>query len=708
MQECIIILGMHRSGTSALTGVLGRLGISLGLNLMKPTEENPKGYFENQGVNEINESILRRLDSSWHDLFSLQKDWWKQEGISAFREKALKLIQMEFAGVDTFCIKDPRMCVLFPFWNSIFEELDTKLSYILPVRNPTEVADSLKRRHGLSIQKGIILWMNHMLNAEFYSRSGPRCFVFFEELLKNPEKTINRISKALGINFPKTWQEAKNDIEEFLEPSLKHYNHENHASSKDILPLVTGCYQLFSELSYAERTGENKLVKIDRIRKNYNEVYRLFYNQDFQRDIRETNLLLKEQAHRPKEAHTLLSDLQSQVQDKENRLAQVDRLLKEKDSELEGLYAKFTDQNLRLQQANIQLQGDLTAPDKPYRVHILKPLQKQRPKIIHAIGNIMTGGSTRLVVDLIEYLGHKYDQEVITNFAPSPAAYTGFPYHVFSEPATPEDIADFLQERAADVLHIHYWGEPWYRKVFEAARNCTCRVVENINTPREPFVQDGVEKYIFVSNYVMNLSVAPDRSAVIYPGSDLKMFQRGGAPIPDDAIGMVYRLEEDKLMEDSIQVFIEVVKKRPQTKAYIVGGGTLLDSFKSQVAAQGVDERFVFTGYIAYEQLPEYYKKFSIFVAPVWSESFGQVSPFAMSMKIPVVGYNIGALPEILGSADCLRKDPTKLAELIIELLDDRQKRIEIGAANYARVCDFFSIENMIRKYDLLYSRLLK
>ena len=752
MQECIIILGMHRSGTSALTGVLGLLGIGLGLNLMKPTGENPKGYFENQGLNEINESILCRLDSSWHDLFPLQKDWWKQEGISAFREKALKLIQMEFAGVDTFCIKDPRMCVLFPFWNSIFEELHTKLSYILPVRNPTEVADSLKRRHGLSIQKGILLWMNHMLNAEFYSRSGSRSFVFFEELLKNPEKTINRISKALGINFPKTWHEAKNDIEEFLEPSLKHYNHENHASSKDILPLVTGCYQLFSELCYAERTGENKLVKIDRIRKNYNEVYRLFYNQDFQRDIRETNLLLKEKAHRLKEAHSRLSDLQSQVQDKENRLAQVDRLLKEKDSELDGLYAKFTDQNLRLQQANIQLQdersrvemkdcllreifgskgwrwllryrklklkftakkaaglnrGDLTAPDKPYRVNILQPLQKQRPKIIHAIGNIMIGGSTRLVVDLIEYLGHKYDQEVITNFVPSPAAYTGFPYHVFSEPATPEDIAGFLQERAADILHIHYWGEPWYRQVFEAARNCTCRVVENINTPREPFVQNGIEKYIFVSNYVMNLSSAPDRSAVIYPGSDLKMFQRDGAPIPDDAIGMVYRLEEDKLMEDSIQPLIEVVKRRPGTKAYIVGGGTLLDSFKSQVAAQGVDERFVFTGYIAYEQLPEYYKKFSIFVAPVWSESFGQVSPFAMSMKIPVVGYNIGALPEILGSSEFLGDDSAALVEIILALLGDREKRIEIGSLHYSRACELFSVETMVEKYDLLYSEIL-
>ena len=327
---------------------------------------------------------------------------------------------------------------------------------------------------------------------------------------------------------------------------------------------------------------------------------------------------------------------------------------------------------------------------------------------MHAIANLMTGGSSRLIVDLIEYLGHKYDQEVITNFVPSPAAYTGFPYHLFSEPATPENIAGFLQERAADILHIHYWGEPWYRKVFEAARNCTCRVVENINTPREPFVQDGIEKYIFVSNYVMNLSDAPDRSAVIYPGSDLKMFQRGGAPIPDDAIGMVYRLEEDKLMEDSIQVFIEVVKKRPQTKAYIVGGGTLFDSYRNQTIDEGVAENFVFTGYVAYEKLPEYYRKLSLFVAPVWSESFGQVSPFAMGMKIPVVGYNIGALPEILGSADCLRKDQTKLAEIIIRLLDDRQKRIEIGAANYHRACDLFSIENMIRKYDLFYSRLLK
>jgi glycosyltransferase involved in cell wall biosynthesis len=420
-----------------------------------------------------------------------------------------------------------------------------------------------------------------------------------------------------------------------------------------------------------------------------------------------------------------MSELEHLVSSKDTQLKQVGELRGELQSQIESkdhlLNEIFTSKGwlwltrlrnikrkLSFQKGVELLKKKQNTDEKTYQAKIIHPIQKNRHKIIHAIGNIMIGGSTRLVVDLIEYLGHKYDQEVITNFAPSPAAYTGFPYHVFSEPATPEDIAGFLQERAADILHIHYWGEPWYQKVFCAARNCTCRVVENINTPREPFVQDGIEKYIFVSNYVMNLSDAPDRSAVIYPGSDLKMFQRGEALIPDDAIGMVYRLEEDKLMEDSIQVFIEVVKKRPQTKAYIVGGGTLFDSYRNQTIDEGVAENFVFTGYVAYEKLPEYYRKLSLFVAPVWSESFGQVLPFAMSMKIPVVGYNIGALPEILGSADCLRKDQTKLAEITIGLLDDRQKRIEIGAANYQRACDFFSVENMIREYDLLYSRLLK
>ena len=739
MKQCIIVMGMHRSGTSAVTGVLNTLGLELGLDIMKPSAENPKGYFENQDINVLNEIILNRLNSSWHDVFFLQKDWWKYPGIIELREKAIKLIQVQFAGADKFCIKDPRICILFPFWKTIFESLDLRISFIIPVRNPMEVANSMRIRHGLGVQKGIILWMNHMLNAEFYSKNADRVFVSFNEMLKKPEKSLNRISLALRINFPKNWQEAESDLEKFIESDLKHFNYDDHALEKDFMPLVTNYYQLLIELCHVRRISEKKLLEIDKIREKYNKIHGLFYNQN-----------LKEEISLKKQIDEL--EIRTQVYDKE--LARINELLKGKEGELLLVEEKLTEKTLKLQQAHIQLQDlqvqyeakecllneifaskgwlwlnrlrrikkslslsnrpesrreGLTVERTPYKAKIHRSANAQRPKVIHAIGNLMIGGSTRLVVDLIEQLGHKYEQKVITNFVPSPPCYTGFPYYDFTGLHSVESLAEFLQGEKPEILHIHYWGEPWYTKIFKAAEKCSCTIIENINTPTPPFVADNIQQYVYVSRYAMNYAPAVEEKAlVIYPGTDFYMFQRDAAPIPEDTIGMVYRLEEDKLREDSIQLFIDVVKKRPQTRVYIIGGGTLFDSYRNQVADQGVSENFIFTGYISYERLPDYYRKLSLFVAPVWCESFGQVSTFAMGMKIPVVGYDIGALSEILGSNDCLGKDPAELSSIIIDLLNDRQKRLRLGAANYARAKDLFSVENMIKSYDLLYSKLLK
>jgi glycosyltransferase involved in cell wall biosynthesis len=94
-------------------------------------------------------------------------------------------------------------------------------------------------------------------------------------------------------------------------------------------------------------------------------------------------------------------------------------------------------------------------------------------------------------------------------------------------------------------------------------------------------------------------------------------------------------------------------------------------------------------------------------VAPVWKESFGQVSPFAMSMEIPVVGYDVGALSEILGGGEYLAKNTEELTEIIISLLNDRKKRIQIGKRNKERVYKYFSVEAMVKKYDSLYQDLL-
>ncbi len=347
---------------------------------------------------------------------------------------------------------------------------------------------------------------------------------------------------------------------------------------------------------------------------------------------------------------------------------------------------------------------------KAYHAKIRHPLELDRPKVVHAIANLMTGGSSRLIVDLFEHLGHIYDQEIVSFFIPDPPEYEGVTAHDFSKMSA-ERIERFLREKNPALVHVHYWGDcddPWYAKIFDAVERIPCRIVENINTPVAPLIREKVDRYVYVSRYAMYFAdPIEEKSSVIYPGSDLGMFQRNGAPVPDNAIGMVYRLEGDKLRDDSIEVFIEVVKRRPKTQAYIVGGGSFLEPYKNRVASEGLSGNFVFTGYIPYEQLPAYYRKFSLFVAPVWKESFGQVSPFAMNMEIPVVGYDVGALSEILGGRECLGKDRFELVEIIVALLNDRKRRIEIGKQNRERVQRLFSVEVMVENYRRLYMELL-
>jgi glycosyltransferase involved in cell wall biosynthesis len=488
----------------------------------------------------------------------------------------------------------------------------------------------------------------------------------------------------------------------------------------------------------------------DLARKNILDVQRAKLSEQASR--LENTLLDRDQ--RLQQADVWLRQMESTLSDRDQRLQQADAWLKHngvviqekdrqlteiqvsKDRQLRDIQALMEEKNRRLDEiynskgwrwltryrrmkaflgaAPPKEPAPETQTDKPdsgtYHARVMHPLHEHRPKIIHAIANVWMGGSSRLLVDLIEHLGHKYDQEVVAYGIPDPRAYDGFPCHDFSRLSSPDALAAFLREKEAKILHVHYWGEdnkPWYATVFGAADLYPCPVIENINTPVETYCHDKIRQYVYVSEYARNLfKPVPDNSSVIYPGSNLDLFQRGDHDFPDDAVGMVYRLERDKLNEESIEVFIDVVKKRPSTRAYIIGAGTFFKLYQEKARAAGVLDNFIFTGYVPYVSLPDYYRKFSLFVAPVWKESFGQVSTFAMSMGIPVVGYNVGGLPEMLGSEEYFANDRAQLVDLITDLLDDREKRIEIGRLNRKRALEMFSVEAMIAQYDRLYEKL--
>ena len=350
----------------------------------------------------------------------------------------------------------------------------------------------------------------------------------------------------------------------------------------------------------------------------------------------------------------------------------------------------------------------------PYVVRMPQPAPGRRPHVVHVLANFMTGGSSRLVIDLIENMGNRYEQSVLTSFAPVPPAYVGPQVTVLAGDAPAHAFRGHFARNKPDLVHVHYWGEgdePWYRRAFNGVDALECPVIENVNTPVAPLRSPRVARYVYVSDYVQRKfgePAAPEE--VIYPGSDLGLFASGDGLRQDgNTIGMVYRLERDKLDENAIDPFILAVQRRLGTRAIIVGGGSLLRGFQRRVQAAGLQDRFQFTDYVAYVDLPALYASMAVFVAPVWKESFGQVSVFAMGAGVPVVGYATGAIPEIVADPDLVAPfaDSGALADIIVRLLDDPGARARIGARNRERACAHYTVQAMVERYTRLYDSLV-
>lgn len=221
----IVVLGMHRSGTSVLTRGLQVLDVELGDTLIPALEDNnPKGFFEDIDINNLNENLLRYLGLRWDSLCDFTSFDIQAVDLQDFKECAKNLITKKMHGLSrTFAMKDPRLCILLPFWMPLFEELNLDVSYIIAHRHPTSVAHSLQKRDGFTLAKGYILWYRHMLSGLRETESQKRIVVSYDCLLENPENELNRIGSFLKVNGdldPHLLNEYK---EQFLDLSLRHH-----------------------------------------------------------------------------------------------------------------------------------------------------------------------------------------------------------------------------------------------------------------------------------------------------------------------------------------------------------------------------------------------------------------------------------------------------------------------------------------------------
>lgn len=217
-----LVLGMHRSGTSAATQLLALCGADLPVNVMPGDEHNEKGYFEPWRIAILNDERLRAGGGAWDDPFSFPYRPLAPEAEEAWIAKAGDTFATESGDARHPLLKDPRVTVLLPMWREALARAGVAARCIVPVRHPLAVAGSLTRRNGFTVQKSILLWTVHMLAAEAYTRDLPRAFVGYDALLSDWRGEAVRIEAAHGAPMPSRSAERDAQIDSFLTPELRH------------------------------------------------------------------------------------------------------------------------------------------------------------------------------------------------------------------------------------------------------------------------------------------------------------------------------------------------------------------------------------------------------------------------------------------------------------------------------------------------------
>ena len=271
-RSCLLILGMHRSGTSALARVLTLLGADAPQTLMPANVANETGYWESMSVFGLNEELLASAGSAWDDWQAFEPGWLASPKAGAFEARARAALEAEYGGSSFFVLKDPRLCRIAPFWLGVLAAAGVRPLVLLPLRNPLEVAASLERRDGFAPELGHLLWLRHVLAAEAASRGLPRVHCSYDQLMQDWPHLAARAGKTLNLAWPHAPERAAPEIDAFLTERLHHHKEapQRIADNPALSPWLRETYAILARWT-AEGEDPADFATLDRIRAAFDD-----------------------------------------------------------------------------------------------------------------------------------------------------------------------------------------------------------------------------------------------------------------------------------------------------------------------------------------------------------------------------------------------------------------------------------------------------
>lgn len=255
----VCILGMHRSGTSAITRALNLAGVYLGeeRDMMVPLPENPEGFWERKDLMEFHDGLLMSMGRRWDATDFLPEGWHRFPETAPFRDRLEGLVGSVFDGHPLWGWKDPRCCLLFPLWADVLERRGMALKPVVVIRNPLDVALSLRKRNGFPLEKGFRLWYVHMLSVLRALRHFSFPVVEYDRFMDDPQGVLNDIFHELSVDPPVSPETLGRQLGSLVRRDLRHSRSSLDDLRREGAPAqVVALYSLLGEL--AGRPGPHR------------------------------------------------------------------------------------------------------------------------------------------------------------------------------------------------------------------------------------------------------------------------------------------------------------------------------------------------------------------------------------------------------------------------------------------------------------------
>ena len=244
----IIVLGMHRSGTSALARILNLMGIYFGTEKVSTgaNVENEKGFWERLDVRTLNDSILHNANCDWDRISGFDVDAIAEDLLGTYRRATGEII-LNLDAHRPWFIKEPRLCLLFPVWKPVLE-----MPFCVHIfRNPLEVADSLKARNAIPLDAGMALWEAYNALGIAAASSMPRLFLSYSALMSSPRTEVERLKDALmSFGGYELRSPSEVELDRFLDDKLYHHRRSAQSTQTKATKSQLALYETMREATH--------------------------------------------------------------------------------------------------------------------------------------------------------------------------------------------------------------------------------------------------------------------------------------------------------------------------------------------------------------------------------------------------------------------------------------------------------------------------